>query len=234
MRFIAEQSGAIVAFPEYRLAPEAPFPAAIEDAQAALAWALDHAEELGLDPERVMVAGDSAGGSLACAVVLQDVERIISSCYLVFPGADMSCVDELEDYTWSWDDYPVVEEDRELAFGRIARIERSCHGTAEESPYVQGKTSLKDPLVSVAYATDEQLAAFPPTVVAVSEYDYLRVGAEYFARRLAGQRVPVELVTYKGCDHGFFDLFGTEPQSEELCLAMAEKIRALAREREVA
>lgn len=228
MRFIAEQSGALVAFPEYRLAPEAPFPAAIDDACATLDWALDHASELGFDPARVMVAGDSAGGSLSCAVVLKDAEKRIASCYLVFPGCDMSNLDELEAYSWSYDDFPVIDEDRELAYGRIARIERSCHTTAQDSLYVQGKTSLKDPLVSVAYATDEQLAAFPPTVVAVSEYDYLRLGAEYFAHRLAAAGVPTELVTYKGCDHGFFDLFGSEPQSEELAVTIAQKLSDLA------
>ena len=67
MQYIAEQSGAVVVFPEYRLAPENPFPAPVEDAWGTVQWVHAHAAELGADPAKLMVAGDSAGGSLTNA-----------------------------------------------------------------------------------------------------------------------------------------------------------------------
>ncbi|HIZ45745.1 MAG TPA: alpha/beta hydrolase [Candidatus Olsenella pullistercoris] len=224
MRFIAERSGALVVFPDYRLAPECPFPAAIEDAVATIEWVRDHAEELGADPERIMVAGDSAGGSLTCSCLLKDAGHLIRRAYLLFPSCDSSDYRTQSLYRWDEGCYPVAEEDRELAWSRIDRIRASAGATSEESVYVQGKTTLDDPLVSVVYATDEQLRAFPPITVAVSEYDYLRVAAEYFARRLHGLGNDVRLVRYCGCDHGFLDLFGFEPQAEEVCLDIADEL----------
>ena len=224
MRYLAEVSGALVVFPDYRLAPEAPFPAAIEDCMAAVRWVRDNADILGVDPKKIMVGGDSAGGSLTCACALEDVEGIIKRAYLLFPACDVSNYHEQKLYDWSYELYPVVEEDRELAYSRIDRIRCGSEGTAEDSVYVQGKTSLEDPLVSVVFASDERLSRFPPVTVAVSEYDYLRIGAEYFARRLHGLGRDVRLVRYCGCDHGFFDLFGSEPQAEEVCLDMADEV----------
>lgn len=226
MRYLAEVSGALVVFPEYRLAPECPFPAAIEDALAAIRWVRANADELGADAGRVLVAGDSAGGSLSSAVALSAPD-LVHGVYLVFPGADMSNVDELTDYEWSYALYPVVDEDRELAYSRIRRIEQSCHGTAEGNLYVQGRTSLRDPLVSAVYANEDALGAWPPTTVAVSEYDYLRPGAEHLAKRLQAAGVPTRYVLYKGVDHGFLDLFGAEPQAEELCLDIADQVAQL-------
>ncbi|MGI6229943.1 MAG: alpha/beta hydrolase [Tractidigestivibacter sp.] len=225
MRFLAEQSGAVVVFPEYRLAPESPFPAAIEDCVATVEWTYNNAAELGIDPTKIMVAGDSAGGTLTNSCLLEDKKGIIKGAYLIFPSCDSSDYLRQDLYRWSFEGYPIDEDERELAYGRMDRIRKPSEGaTAEGSEYVQGKTTLDDPLVSVVFATDEQLKAFPPITVAVSEYDYLRLGAEYFARRLYGLGKEVRLVRYCGCDHGFLDLFGTEPQAEEVCLDMADQV----------
>ena len=227
MRFLAQLTGALVVFPDYRLAPENPFPAAIEDAMATVAWVRDSADELGVDGEKIMVGGDSAGGSLTCACLLSDERRLIKRAYLLFPACDSSDYRTQGLYRWSEDLYPVAEEDRELAWSRIDRIRAGQVSTSDESIYVQGKTSLDDPLVSIVYATDEQLEKLPPITVAVSEYDFLRVAAEYFARRLHGLGKDVRLVRYCGCDHGFLDLFGFEPQAEEVCMDMADELAQL-------
>ena len=224
MRFLAQLTGALVVFPDYRLAPECPFPAAIEDAMATVTWVHDSAEELGVDAKKIMVGGDSAGGSLTCSCLLRDERHLIKRAYLLFPSCDSSDYRTQELYRWSEDLYPVVDEDRELAWSRIDRIRKGQVATSAESIYIQGKTSLDDPLVSVVYATDEQLAAMPPITVAVSEYDFLRVAAEYFARRLHDVGNEVRLVRYCGCDHGFLDLFGFEPQAEEVCMDMADEL----------
>lgn len=227
MRFLAEVSGAVVIFPDYRLAPEAPFPAAIEDCTACVRWVHDNASLLGVDSSKIMLGGDSAGGGLTCSCVLKDSARLIARAYLLFPGCDSSDYHTQDIYDWSWDLYPVVEDECELVRNRIDRIRTSVEIPAEKSVYVQGKTTYENPLVSIVYASDEQLEGFPPITVAVSEYDYLRIGAEYFSRRLYELGREIRLVRYRGCDHGFLDLFGTEPQAEEVLLDMADEIHRM-------
>lgn len=98
---------------------------------------------------------------------------------------------------------------------------------SSNSLYLQGHTTSHDPLVSAIFATDEQLKKFPETVIVAAEYDYLRVGSDYAAKRLASLGVPVRSIRYCGCDHGFLDMLGTIVQSEELCLTIAAELKAL-------
>lgn len=224
MRYLAQLTGALIVFPDYRLAPENPFPAAIEDALATIEWVGANSVHLGVDPEKIMLGGDSAGGSLACACLLKDEKRLVKRAYLLFASCDCSDYREQKLYRWSEDLFPVVKEDYELAWSRINRIRSAQVVDSKDSAYIQGKTSLKDPMVSVVYASDEQLSSFPPVTVAVSEYDFLRPGAEYLARRLYALGKEMRLVKYCGCDHGFLDLFGFEPQAEEVCMDMADEL----------
>jgi len=198
-----------------------------EVTEACVRWVHDNADLLGIDTGRIMLGGDSAGGSLTCACILKDSARLIARVYLLFPGCDSSDYRKQDIYDWSWDLYPVIERERDLVRNRIDRIRKSVGIPAEKSVYIQGKTTYEDPLVSIVYASDKQLEEFPPVTVAVSEYDYLRMGAEYFSRRLHGLGREIRLVRYRGCDHGFLDLFGTEPQAEEVLLDMADEIHRM-------
>ena len=226
MQYIAEQSGAVVVFPEYRLAPENPFPAPVEDAWGTVQWVHAHAAELGADPAKLMVAGDSAGGSLTNACVLQDEKGIIRKIMGIYPSWDSSDYHEQTAYTWSYDAYEVADEDKKLAYSRIDRIKSGVDKDPDSSNslYLQGHTTSHDPLVSAVFATDEQLKKFPETVIVAAEYDYLRVGS---AKRLASLGVPVRSIRYCGCDHGFLDMLGTIVQSEELCLTIADVLEGL-------
>lgn len=227
MRYLAQLTEALIVFPEYRLAPENPYPAAIEDAIAVAEWVVANAEELEVDPGKLMVAGDSAGGTLTCSCLLKDEKRIIKRAYLLFPSCDSSDYRTQELYRWSEDQFPVIEDDRELAWSRIDRIRNGQVSDSRDSLYVQGRASLDDPMISVVYAGDDQLSGFPPITVAVSEYDFLRPAAEYLARRLHGMGHEIRLVKYCGCDHGFLDLFGFEPQAEEVCMDIADEIKRM-------
>lgn len=228
MRYLAEQSGALVIFPDYRLAPEAPFPAAVDDCWATVRWVHQNAVELGVNPTKIMVGGDSAGGSLSAACALKDEEAFIAHIFLLYPGSDNSDYRTNPLYTWSYDHYDVLPEHKELAYGRIDRIRSGCDGiTDETSLYTQGHASLRDPLISAVFAADEQFAKFPPTTVAYSEFDYLRVSNEYLAKRLIDAGRDVRVIRYCGCDHGFMDFFGSEPQAEDVCLEMVADLKSL-------
>lgn len=200
-------------------------------------WVYEHAAELGGDGNKIVVAGDSAGGSLATACVQKDIEqaaaggeRLIKKIVAIYPGWDLRDWRTLTDYTWSYDEYPVRPDQFEMAKSRIERIRSGTEDSASSSSnlYIQGKTTPDDPLVNLAAASDEVIASFPETLVISSEYDYLRVGADHLARRMQDLGVAVRNMRYCGCDHGFFDMLGTYVQAEELCLTLADEIRALA------
>lgn len=229
MQYIAEHSGAVVLFPEYRLAPENPFPAPVEDAWGTVQWAYAHARELGADPAKLMVAGDSAGGSLTNACALLDSKHIIRKIMGIYPSWDSSDYHTQTAYHWSYDAYEVVEEDKELAYSRIDRIKSGVDKdpTSSSNLYLQGHTTPEDPLVSAIFASDEQLRQFPETVIAAAEYDYLRLGSDHAAKRLTELGVPVRSIRYCGTDHGFLDMLGTVVQAEELCLTIAAELNAL-------
>ena len=230
MRAIAELSGCTVVYPEYRLAPECPFPGPVRDAWGTLRWVYGHADELEIDPAKIVLSGDSAGGSLANACVLMDVERargkavrrMVHSLFEVYPSFDWRAAEEQDDYPWSLDLYDIAEDERELVVPRIMNVKR-CRERRLGTPvdlYFQG-ADVADPLASAVCAPDEALASFPPTVIAVAEYDYLRVVDEYAAHRLSKLGVAVRLVRYEGIDHGFLDKFQDHPQALELCRTMA-------------
>ena len=120
--------------------------------------------------------------------------------------------------------YPIIEEHKELMKSRIDRIRLGSSGKSEDSLYLQGKIESNDPDVSAVYMSDEAIQSFPTSVIAVSEYDFLRVGDEYFAKRIKNLGGSCKIIRYAGCDHGFFDLLGTIPQAEELCHTLAEEI----------
>lgn len=233
MKLIAERSGCVVVFPEYRLAPECPFPGPANDAWGAVRWVAEHAGEYGADGAKLMVAGDSAGGSLTNACAIKDIEagdRIIKKILGIYPSFDGRPLDDITEYAWSYDAYEVVDDERELAVSRIDRIKSGAEKRKDSSSnlYLQGRFEPTEPLVSAVCAPDEVLARFPKTTVIAAEYDYLRVGSDYAASRLANLGVDVRSVRYLGCDHGFLDMLGTIVQSEELCWTIADELTALA------
>ncbi len=214
LAYVAELSGALVAYPEYRLAPECPFPAGLLDCAETVDWVAAHAGELGVDPKRIAVAGDSAGGSLACGVVqLQAPRHPVSLCVTVYGCADMGP----EPAEWGYDLYPMRPDQEAAAKNRIDRT-RGLDAT-----YTAGDLDrLADPLISPARCGD--LGCFPRMVIVSSAYDYLRYQDEEFALRLFRAGRDVRCVRYLGCDHGFLERSGVMPQAEDLCRVIAEEV----------
>jgi len=186
---IAAEVGAVVVSVEYRLAPENPYPAGLDDCYAALLWTAKSASELGIDPARLAVGGDSAGGGLSAAVALLSRDRggpELCFQYLGIPELDdrletPSMLAYVDTPLWhrpaaefSWDSYlggPGVR------------------GTSGVSPYA-------------APARMEDLSGLPPAFVNVCQFDPLRDEGIAYAQRLAQANVPTELVLYPGTFHG--------------------------------
>jgi acetyl esterase len=187
----ATEVDAVVVSVDYRLAPEDPFTAAVDDCYAALSWAVSQAEEAGIDPTRVAVGGLSAGGGLAAAIPLLARDRggpEIAFQLLINPMLD----DRLGTVSSkSFTDTPLWRyRDAAAAWDLYLGAER-----AEVSPYA-----------APARATD--FAGLPPAYVLTSEFDPLRDEGIAYAARMLEAGVPVELHNMAGTFHGF-DAFPT-------------------------
>ena len=195
-RRLADQLPAVVLSVEYRRAPEHPFPAALEDAVAATRWALAHAAELGGDPRRVAVAGDSGGGNLAAVVcqVLRDAHGPQPSAQLLlYPNVARGA------------DQPSVREFGHLPFLSLADMAWYTR------QYVPRGTDLADPRISPA---EGSLAGLPPALVVTAGVDALRDSGRDYAEAIGAHEGPVEWLDLPGMPHGFAHLVALAPAAE--------------------
>jgi acetyl esterase len=206
-RALANASGALVVVPGYRLAPEYPFPAAVDDCHAALRWVAAHADQIGADPARLAVGGDSAGGNLAAAATLlaRADDLALAGQLLVYPNTDQLAGDE-----------PTPEADDPFLFNRRSVAWYRQH-------YLTKPADAISPLASPLRA--DSLAGLPPALVITAEYDPLRDEGEAYARRLADEGVPVDLTRYPGMAHGFFTMVGTLEASRAAIAQAAAHLR---------
>ncbi len=182
----------------YRLAPEHKFPAAVEDAFAAFRWTAAHADSLGIDPTRIAVAGDSAGGNLAAVVPLMARDEPAPAEAGGGPAPAFQLLI-----------YPVIDHDfttasyRQNATGyQLTR--RTMQWFWEQ--YLGTPEDGRDPHASPLRAED--LHGLPPAFVITAEFDPLRDEGEAYARRLREAGVPAVVRRYDGLIHGFFRMAG--------------------------
>jgi acetyl esterase/lipase len=188
-RSLAMEQNCVIVSVEYRLAPETRFPGAVEDCYAVLLWLFEHAAAVGVDPGRIGVMGESAGGGLAAALALLTRDRgrhRLAFQHLIYPMLDdRTCV--------TADPHPYTGEyiwtPHNNAFGWAALL-GVAPGSAGVSPYA-------------APARAEDLRGLPPTYLSTGALDlFLEEDIEY-ARRLIRCGVPVEFHVYPGAFHGF-------------------------------
>jgi acetyl esterase len=198
-RQLANASGAIVVSVEYRLSPEHPFPAPLDDCWHALQWAATHAAELGGDAARIAVGGDSAGGNLAavCALRARDSGGPdLALQVLVYPVCD--CDFETESYKANGEGYLLEAEQMRWFF--------DCYTAG-------GNIDPADWQISPLRAPD--LRGLAPAIVITGEYDPLRDEGEAYTERLRAAGVAVESRRYDGMIHGFFGCPGAFDASVE-------------------
>ncbi|MEO8693703.1 MAG: alpha/beta hydrolase [Acidimicrobiales bacterium] len=208
---LAARSGCVVVSVDYRLAPEFPFPEGLEDCYDALRFVAEHGEELGVDPKRIAVAGDSAGGNLAAALCLVARERggpAIAFQLLVYPATD---------HFGDWPSYT------ELGDGRHGLSLGLMHWFSDH--YLLDRADAEDWRASPVRATD--FAGLPPALVLTAGYDPLRDEGEAYAARLAQAGVATTVHRYPTAVHGFFALGDTEVRQAGLDEAAAALRAAL-------
>ncbi len=208
-RMLCRSAGAVVLAFEYRLAPEARFPAAVEDAVAATAWALDHVADLGGDPARIAVGGDSAGGNLA-AIACQELrghEPPIAAQLLLYPVTDMS--QERPSYAENGEGLFLTEDDMRWF----------------EASYLAEGDSREDPRVSPLLAAD--LSGLPPAIVISAELDPLRDDGEAYAQALEDAGVRVVRRRYDSLVHGFFGMAAVSDAAAAAAAAVCADLREL-------
>jgi acetyl esterase len=207
-RMLTNAARCVTVSVSYRLAPEHKFPAAVEDCYAGVAWASSHAGELGGDPARLAVAGDSSGGNLAAAVALMARHRggpAIIHQLLVYPNTDYQAAT------------PSMRDICDVYFFNPASV-RWYWGLYLARPQ-DGASPLASPLRA------DDLAGLPAATVITAQYDPLRDEGEQYASRLQEAGVPAEVVRYDGMIHGFFTMVGILDTARTAVLDAAERLR---------
>ena len=217
MKYIAEQAQTTVIFPHYRLAPENPYPAAINDALGIISWATSNHEKLGSHCEKLVLAGDSAGSGLinSCIVLMKDTS-IISRAIELYPAID----NNMEPY-YDWNKFDVCPEDEQYAKNRVCRMLNSLTGF--ESNYLHYKLDPRDEVIDLFNIRNWN--KIPPLTFILNQYDLITLVAEEFIKQALQHNVDINVIKYMGCDHGSLNFFGTEPQAEDMCIEIAKIIK---------
>jgi acetyl esterase len=207
-RNLAVKSSSIVVSVDYRLAPESKFPAAVNDAYEALLWVSKNALSIGGDPERIAVAGDSAGGNLTIVVCLMSRDRSgpkIAYQVPMYPATNMAQLNT-ESYQCFGEGYyltkPVIE--------------------AVIPMYIGDENDLENPYASPLLATD--FKNLPPALVITAQFDPFRDEGEAYARKLTDAGIPARIRRFDGLIHGFVSFGGILPQANDAINEIAAEL----------
>ncbi|GAA2088219.1 alpha/beta hydrolase [Aeromicrobium tamlense] len=206
---LAAGSGAVVVSPSYRLAPEHPYPAAVEDTWEALGWIAARADGLGLDADRLAVMGDSAGGNLAAVAAQRSVSEggpALRAQVLIYPAVEMydKFASELR-----MPDEPVLSSANMSAFAHL---------------YMGDAYGTEDPLASPLRATS--FDGLPPAFILTADHDPLLDNGVHYREALQRAGVPVRYREYPGTVHGFVSLPGVSPAATDAASDIVDFVAA--------
>ncbi len=214
-RRLCAEGEVVVVSVEYGLAPEQPYPAGPDDAWAALRWVADHAAEIGGDPERLAVGGDSAGGNLAALTALRARDEggpALRHQLLVYPGTDLAM------------EHPSITENGEGYFLTKAAMLWFA------DQYLGPQREHGDPASpAISPLRVDDLSGVAPAQVLTAEFDPLRDEGDAYAARLAAAGVPVDHVPHPGLIHGFFSMGSISPDADKATTAAIDRLRAALR-----
>jgi acetyl esterase len=186
-RSLANRMGHAVLSVDYRLAPEHVWPAAAEDALCSLRWAYDNAAELGINPDRIAVGGDSAGGNLAAIVAQQRPVPLVYQM-LIYPATDMTA--SFPSHTENEAGPVLTKQAMEWFIGH----------------YMPASADKRDPLASPLFSDDSLIKGAPPALIITAQYDPLRDEGEAYGRKLIENGVTASVVRFNGQFHSFFGM----------------------------
>lgn len=206
---LARELDAVVVSPDYRLAPEYPFPAALDDCMATLKWMCDHADELHIDPDRIAVMGSSAGGGLSAAVAQRSTDEGIGlrAQVLVYPMLD---------------DRTALQDDHD---GRGQFMWTPGSSRWAWSAYLGRAPQMSDAPEYAAPARRTDLSGLPPAWVGFGDLDILYDENVAYAERLREHGVPCELVVVPGMYHGADGIKPKVPAMKAFRHGMSEYLR---------
>ena len=204
-RFLALKTQCTLVSVDYRLAPEHPFPAAVEDCYAATRWVADHATDLKVDPKRLAVCGDSAGGNLATVVALMARDSgafAVSAQALIYPVIDYR--GGTASYERFGQGYGVLETATVAWF-----MERYLPDSSQRDDW------------RACPRNAHSMAGLPPTLMLTASCDVLYDECVAYAAQLRAAGVPVEHVDFPGMVHAFFNYLGAVDDAERAHEAVA-------------
>lgn len=223
-RCVADRGDCVVFNVEYGLAPEHPFPIPCTQVYEVVCYIHDHAAMYGVDPEKLAVAGDSAGGNLCAVASLMDRDRgthYIKAQALLYAKLTFTN-HELPGYARDESAFEIVESQRHLLPGML-RIGSDESNAGDAAVYTRGE-DIKSTYISPAFG---DCASLPSTLFILAEYDGLRLEGEFYAKKLKAAGVGVRVLRYMGVCHGFFDALGILPQSEAAANEIAKLVNEI-------
>jgi len=224
-KLIAELADAVVFNIGYSLAPEKQFPNGFNDCFNALKHIYENADYYEIDKNKITIAGDSAGGNYTAAVALRAKDEKLPMVYqqiLIYPAVTMADA-MAPGYEWDESFFEIADEEVVDIKPGLNLGKPEKYGTDPMVvAYLKNPEDISNPYVSPMLAKNH--SGLPKTLIAVAEFDGLRLQGEFYASQLKKAGVETKVLRYKGLTHAFLDRLGYLPQSEDLCIEIAKAI----------